>query len=135
MTPQRWFWMVTQSDASNRPVVLPHDKGLYNAAGSADNQNNPQGYVGNMLGLPIMVDPNIPSNLGAGTNQDVIIVAKMDDLWLWEGNLKAQAFEQTFAQNMSLFVRLYNYMAFQPGRYPKAVSTINGTGLISPAGF
>jgi hypothetical protein len=85
-----------------------------------------------MLGLPVYVDATIPTNLGAGTNQDFIMVARMADLILWESNVRAEAFQQTYAQNLSVFVRLYNYFSFQAGRYPKSISLINGTGLTTP---
>jgi hypothetical protein len=94
-----------------------------------------QGYVGTMLGLPVYVDALIPTNIGAGTNQDRIIVARFADLRLYEGNVRAEAFPQTYANQLSVFVRLYNYASFQPARYPKSISVIDGVGLVAPAGF
>lgn len=82
-----------------------------------------------MAGVDIYLDANIPTNLGAGTDQDRVIVLKADDLRLWESHIRAEAFQQTFAQNLSVFVRLYNYIAFQAARYPQSISVINGTGL------
>lgn len=136
MHPRRWYWLVGQTDAQNRPLVLPHSLGTMNALGSADSINTTQGIVGEMLGLPVVVDPNIPTNLADAkatptSVADAIVVGKFDDAWLWEGNLKAQAFEQTFAQNLSLFVRLYNYISFQPARYPGAFGVV--TKLTDPA--
>lgn len=133
MHPRRWWWLSTQTDSNNRPAVLPASNGLYNAAGIMAADQQPEGVVGDLLGLPVVTDANIPTNLGgtAGT-QDVIVVAKFDDLWLWEGQVKAEAFEQTYAQNLSLFVRLYNYLSFQPGRYAQSISTVTGTGLVAP---
>lgn len=136
MTPQRWYWMVSQSDNSGRPFVVPRDHGPNNAITSAGDSNVVQGVVGDLLGIPVVIDPNVPATLGpagAGAIQDVIVLAKWDDLFLWEGQVKAQAFEQTYANQLSLFLRLYNYMSFQPGRYPKAIGTITGTGLNTPA--
>lgn len=132
MTPSRWLWCATQSDANGRPLVVPLAGGPMNVMGNLDNQV-PQGLVGHMLGLPVFCDPNIVSNLGTGTNQDEVIVARMADLWLWEGTVRAEAFQQTYAQNMSLYVRLYNYISFQPGRYPQSISVIGGTGLTAPS--
>jgi HK97 family phage major capsid protein len=131
MHPRRWAWAETQSDAQGRPLVVPLAGGPMNVMGNLDQQAS-QGLVGSMLGLPVYVDALIPINLGAGTNQDEIIVAKMDDLWLWEGQIRAEAFQQTYAQNMSVFVRLYNYASFQPGRYPQSICGITGTGAVTP---
>jgi len=132
MHPRRWAWALAQSDTSNRPLIVPQAQGPNNAAG----QPGPimaQGYVGEMLGLPVYTDANLPTNVGAGTNQDVILIARMSDVYLWEGNVRAEAFEQTYAQQLSLFVRLYNYVSFQPGRYPKALAAVTGTGSVTPA--
>lgn len=134
MHPRRWNWALGQVDSSTRPVLLENQYGLFNGVGKQDNEGV-QGVVGSILGLPVVVDSRVPTNLGAGTNQDPVVVAKFDDLWLWEGNVRAEAFEQTFANNLSLFVRLYNYMSFQGARFPASISVINGTGLVAPAGY
>jgi HK97 family phage major capsid protein len=131
MHPSRWAWCLSQSDASSRPLVTPR-AGAYNPLGAMDGTAS-EGLVGEMLGLPVYVDATIPTNLGAGTNQDYILVARMSDLVLWESNVRAEAFQQTYAQNMSVFVRLYNYFSFQAGRYPQSISLINGTGLTTPS--
>lgn len=131
MHPRRWAWALAQSDSANRPMVVPSGQGPNNAAGTPG-PIAAQGYVGEMMGLPVFTDANLPINVGAGTNQDVILVARMSDIYLWEGSVRAEAFEQTFAQNLSLFVRLYNYVSFQPGRYPKSIGVVTGTGSVTP---
>jgi HK97 family phage major capsid protein len=132
MHPRRWAWALAQSDSSNRPMVVPQGQGPFNAAGQPG-AIAAEGYVGEMLGLPVYADANLPTNLGTGTNQDVILVMRASDVFLWEGNVRAEAFEQTYAQQLSLFVRLYNYVSFQPGRYPKAIAAVTGTGSVTPA--
>jgi HK97 family phage major capsid protein len=136
MSPSRWYWMVAQSDNSGRPLVVPRDHGPNNAITAGGDTNVAQGVVGDLLGIPVVIDPNVPQNLGGAAPaniQDVIVLAKWDDLFLWEGQVRAQAFEQTYANQLSLFLRLYNYMSFQPGRYPRSIGTITGTGLVTPA--
>jgi HK97 family phage major capsid protein len=132
MHPTRWAWCVAQLDGQSRPLVVPNAGGPFNAVGNLS-ENASQGFVGSMMGLPIYVDATLPTNLGTGTNQDAIIVARMADLMLWESNVRAEAFPQTYANQMSIFVRLYNYMSFQPARFPQSISTINGTGLTAPS--
>jgi HK97 family phage major capsid protein len=132
MHPVRWAWMLTQSDSSNRPLVTPR-AGAFNALGVAGEVAS-QGLVGEMLGLPVYVDATIPTNGGAGTNQDTIIIARLSDLMQWESNVRAEAFQQTYANQMSVFIRMYNYMSFQAGRYPASISTVTGTGLANAAG-
>jgi HK97 family phage major capsid protein len=134
MHPRRWNWLLAQSDSSNRPLVVPNAQAPMNSLASQGELAS-QGYVGTMLGLPVYVDALIPTNIGAGTNQDRIIVARFADLRLYEGNVRAEAFPQTYANQLSVFVRLYNYASFQPARYPKSISVIDGVGLVAPAGF
>lgn len=131
MHPRRWAWALAQSDTSNRPMVVPAGQGPNNAAGMPG-PLAAQGLVGDMIGLPVYTDANLPVNLGAGTNQDVILMARMSDVYLWEGTVRAEAFEQTYAAQLSLFVRLYNYVSFQAGRYPKALAAVTGTGSVTP---
>ncbi|MDH6123437.1 phage major capsid protein [Kitasatospora sp. GP82] len=131
MHPRRWWWIVSAVDTANRPLVVPNAMNPMNALAVFDD-NVAQGLAGSILGLPVYLDPLLPTTLGAGTNQDEVIVAKMDDLWSWEGNVRAETFEQTYAGQLSVLCRLYNYASFQAGRYPQSIATISGTGLIAP---
>jgi HK97 family phage major capsid protein len=132
MHPVRWAYLVAQTDTQGRPLVLPAAN-AYNPA-ATNGEVASQGYVGTLLGLPVYVDALIPTNLtaGAGTNEDAVIVARMADLMAWEGNVKAEAFPQTYANQLSVFIRLYNYMSFQPARYPKSISVVTGKNLGAP---
>ncbi|MGW3024789.1 phage major capsid protein [Streptomyces sp. NPDC001221] len=129
MHPRRFAWALAQVDGSNRPVIVPAAGGAFNAPGLLGPDLNAEGPVGTLAGLPVYLDPNIPTNLGAGTNEDRIIVLKADDVFAWEGNIRAEAFPQTYANQLSLFLRVYNYAAFQAARYPSSISVISGTGL------
>lgn len=133
MHPRRWAWLVAQADSQGRPLVVPHAGGPFNAMATPGEVAS-QGYVGTMQGLPVYVDALIPTNLTAdtGTGEDAVIVGRFADLMLWESHIRAEAFEQTYAQNMSVFIRLYNYASFQPARYPKSLSVITGKGLQAP---
>jgi HK97 family phage major capsid protein len=130
MHPSRWAWFLAAVDSSGRPYVVPNGP-AQNPVATQDGVQ-PQGPVGSLQGLPVYVDPSIPTNLGAGTNQDPIIVARTSDLYLWEGTPKAEAFREPLAANLSVLLRFYNYAAVQFGRYPKSISVINGTGLVAP---
>jgi hypothetical protein len=133
MHPNRWAWCLEALDSSGRPVILADDNGLVNAAGiSTGGDAAAQGVVGSILNVPVVTDNQIPVNGGAGTNQDSVIVGRFPDAWFWEDNVKAEAFPATFASNLSLFLRLYSYIALQPARYPKSFSVISGTGLVAP---
>ncbi|MEB0264366.1 phage major capsid protein [Cryobacterium sp. 10I5] len=130
MHPRRWAWAAVQVDGANRAVILPAAGGPLNASGISST-GAAQGVVGEMFGLPVVIDPNVPTNLGAGTNQDPILIVKADDSWLYESSIRAEVFPQTYASQNSLYARVYNYMALAH-RLPQSVAVINGTGLITP---
>jgi len=130
MHPRRWAWCAVQVDSANRAVILPSDNGPLNASGIQAN-GAAQGVVGKMFGLPVIVDPNIPVNLGVSTNQDPIIVLKADDSWLYESTLQAQVFSETYSNQLGLFARVYAYFALAH-RLPQSIAVINGTGLVAP---
>jgi hypothetical protein len=84
------------------------------------------------LGLPVYVDANIPTNVGAGTNEDRIWVGRFADGWLCEGTLRVESFPETKADQLTALLRIYNYMAFTFARYPQSFSIVSGSGLVSP---
>jgi len=132
MHPRRWAWVASGVDTAGRPLVVPTGGGAVNAVGTGSPALDPAGPVGQLLGLPVYVDPNIPTTLGTGTNEDRIVIMRGEDLHLWEGIPRAEAFRDTKADQLGVFLRVYNYVALQPARYPKAISVVSGTGLATP---
>lgn len=134
MHPRRWYSLLSQVDGNGRPLVVPAAGSPMNTLAQAASDVVAQGYVGTFLGLPVYVDALIPltGTADSGTGEDVIIVCRASDLMLWESDIRAEAFQQTYANQMSVFVRLYNYGSFQAGRYPKSVSVITGSALAAP---
>lgn len=130
MHPRRWAWVLNALDQQNRPLVVPNGP-AFNQLATQDGVT-PQGIAGTLAGLPVKVDPNIPTNLGAGTNQDVVLVQRSDDLWLFESALQSASFDATYANQASILFRVLGYSAFIPNRYPKSIAVISGTGLVTP---
>lgn len=131
MHPRRWAWFTAAVDTAGRPLVIPMANMPQNVL-AAMGDVVAEGFVGMLQGLPVYQDPNIPINLGAGTNEDRIITARTDDIILFEGNPRAESFRETKADQLSVLLRFYNYAALHSARYPKAISVISGTGLITP---
>lgn len=132
MHPNRWGWMWAAQDSNGRPLFV------------GDAPMNPVGLgtaaeygqvVGSLNGLvPVITDAGIPTNLGAGT-EDAILVLRASDPILWEegnGLPRRLRFEETNGGKLSVKLVVYGYCAFTAGRYPTAVSKITGTGLIAP---
>lgn len=128
MHPRRWAWIETRTDAQSRPMVMPSANGPVNAMGIVSN-GAAQGVVGKMLGCDVIVDPNVP--ITVSTNQDVILVIRATDSWLYESTARIEVFPQTYANQLSLFARVYNYMALAH-RLPQSIAVVAGTGLTTP---
>jgi HK97 family phage major capsid protein len=136
MHPRRWAMFLGALDSSNRPLVVPDAMAgvqAFNSMASA-NATVPSGLVGQIQGLPVVVDPNIPTNLGTNTNQDVIIVTKRSDHLLFEvGSPTIAVYDGVLSGTLQVRVLAYGYFAFTFNRYAKATTIISGTGLVPPA--
>jgi hypothetical protein len=91
-----------------------------------------QGVVGQIGSLDVITDANIPTNLGAGTNQDPILVGVRGDLRVWESELQTDVFMEPYADSNGVLFRCFAYSSAIPGRYATSVAVINGTGSIAP---
>jgi HK97 family phage major capsid protein len=131
MAPRRWAWCLSAQDESKRPLITPYAP--QNAAGSTKGAVA-TGLVGDVQGLPVFVDPNIPTNLGAGTNEDRIIIVRRDELYVWEdpAGPYLETFRDVGSGTLQVRFRLHNYWAQLNARRPKAISVVSGTGLATP---
>jgi HK97 family phage major capsid protein len=130
MHPRRWAYLLAAVDSASRPLITLEGP-AYNALANAG-ALDAQGPVGNMLGLPVYTDPNIATNLGAGTNQDPVFVLRREDLYLYESSLRMQSFDATYADSAGVLFRAFAYSAAIPDRYGPSVNVVNGTGLVTP---
>ena len=96
-----------------------------NAAGVLEAVESQQ-VVGQVQGLPVVTDPNIPINFGGGTNQDPIYVMRAEDLWLWETGIRARVLPETLAGQLTVKLQVYSYIAFTAARYPASIVEISG---------
>lgn len=134
MTPSIWYWITSQLDSSNRPFVQIEPGSGFNILALQTGVGS-EGPVGRILGLPVLMDGNIPSNLGGGSNESRIITARTSDLYLWEGSLRTRVLTEVLSGTLQVRFQVYNYVAFMPDRLPKAIAVISGTGVIPQSGF
>lgn len=131
MHPRRWFWMTAALDPNGRPLVLPNAQMPQNSLAEVRDQVF-QGPVGNWHGLPVILDPHVLTNLGAGTNEDRIISTLTTDHILFEGALRTRALAEVLSGTLTVRLQLYRYVAFTAERYPAGIGVIAGTGLATP---
>lgn len=132
MHPRRWMALVSAVDSAGRPLVVPDGPAFNQLVGGANGVAAAQGRVGTMLGVPVYTDPSVPTNKGAGTNQDQVYVMVADDLWLYESQIQAASFDATYADQASILFRVLGYFAFLPNRFPASVAVLDGAGLVPP---
>lgn len=130
MSPRRWYWLESAVDSSGRPLVVPNGA-AYNPL-ALEGGVVPMGPVGTFHGLPVVIDPLVPTNLGAGTNQDIVYLLKTDDLVLLESAPQTQVFEQPYADSLGVLFRMYAYVATILNRHPESIGVLTGTGLVTP---
>ena len=131
MHPRRWYALASGVDGSQRPLVVPTAQAQNTFGTSGDVVA--EGPAGNILGLPVYLDPNIATNTGAGTNEDIIIISRFADAYLFEGTPKAEVFRETLSAEATVRFRLYNYVALTVERYVGTnTSIVSGTGLAAP---
>ena len=128
MHPRRWGWFLALLDNQQRPLFLPDANRPYNAAGILEEVASQQ-VVGSIQGLPVVTDHNIATNSGAGT-EDIVYVLRASDVVLWESGIRARVLPETKAQNLTVLLQLFGYVAFSAARYPQSVVEI--TGLTAP---
>ncbi len=133
MHPRRWASLLSALDSTGRPFV--NAVSPFNALASQNEggQAVSNGAVGNLQGLRVVVDPNIPTTIGAGTNEDVILVYASDEIFLFEeGAPRTRVFEDVGSGTLTVRLSCYGFYGIMAGRYPAGISLITGTGLVTP---
>lgn len=130
MHPRRWAFHLAALDNSDRPLITPYAP--QNALARFD-QVAPENVVGNLQGLTVFTDPNIPTNLGGGANEDAIIVTRLADNMLWETEPRTRVFESVGSNTLTVRLQVFGYVAYTSDRYGAAHTKITGSGLVPPS--
>jgi len=134
MHSRRWYWLNSQMTSTwpmlSQPGVATQ------AIGSNFAERYGRGVRGVLPnGTIVIVDNNVPTNIGAGTNEDEIYVAPSDECHLWEDPNAPQFIraEQTNAKSLGVDLVLYGYLAYSFRRFANSHQKVQGTGLVTPA--
>jgi HK97 family phage major capsid protein len=132
MHSRRWYWMQNAMGTSYPLITQPGVVAQTLGANYAEAYGRGvRGILPN--GTPVIVDNNISTALGAGTNEDEIYLVDRQECHLWE-DPDAPVYiraEQPKAANLGVLLVVYGYYAFTFQRQPHA-RKIAGTGLITP---
>ncbi|HEY6597558.1 MAG TPA: hypothetical protein VI011_26180 [Asanoa sp.] len=80
-------------------------------------------------GLTVVVDNNIHTNLGAGTNDDTILMLASQEVHLWEERDAPVSIRvvQAAAGSLGVLLVVHGCFAYTPGRYASNPGKITGT--------
>ncbi|MFF7521243.1 hypothetical protein [Streptomyces pseudovenezuelae] len=133
MHSRRWYWLQNAMGSTwpmiSQPGIVQQTLGANYATTYG---SGVRGVLPN--GTPVIVDNNIATNLGAGTNEDEIYLVDRQECHLWEdpnAPMYIRA-EQTKAASLGVLMVVYGYFAYTHARYAQA-RKIAGTGLVTPA--
>jgi HK97 family phage major capsid protein len=129
MHPRRWGWITAALDSQTRPLVVPSGS-AFNAAATFQSAAK-EGQVGELQGLPVYGDSNVATNLGGGT-EDQIVVFHGPSVLLLESPIRTRIMQEVLSGTLTLRFQLFAYVNLFAGRYPTSISTIGSTGLIAP---
>ncbi len=132
MHSRRWNWMMSQvttawpmiSQPTLDPRVMGENIGARYGAGARGTLPN---------GLVVIVDNNISTTLGGGT-EDEIYVVPTSECHLWE-DAQAPLFiraEQAAAASLGVLMVLYGYFAYSFRRFANGMGKVSGAGLAAP---
>jgi HK97 family phage major capsid protein len=140
MHSRRWNWMAS-TIGSTWPLIgganVPAQQAAIIPVGGNEYGSGVRAILPN--GLKVIVDNNVPTNLGASTNQDEVYVVASQEVHLWEdpataGGTYIRA-EQPKAAQLGVLLVLYGYAAYTVRRYTNNPGKLAGSGLVAPAGF
>lgn len=132
MHSRRWYWLQSQL-TSTWPMFGQPGVGIQQG-GINYGEVYGSGFRGILpSGVPVIVDNNIATNLGAGTNEDEIYFISRSEAHLWEDPTAPMLIrtEATKAANLQVLLVVYGYFAYTFARRAHA-QKINGTGLVTP---
>ena len=132
MHSRRWYWL--QQGLSTSWPLIAQPGAMAQMLGENYGEVYGRGVRGVLPnGTAVIVDNNIATNLGAGTNEDEIYTVDRMECHLWE-DPQAPLFiraEQAAAASLGVLLVVYGFFGFTHTRYAQA-RKVNGTGLITP---
>jgi HK97 family phage major capsid protein len=139
--PRRANSWAYAADTTARPLFTPAKYGQYNQVGTNEVSPQAQGIAGELYGLPVIKDANMPTACNGftgtalnltGSTQDPVVVLDESQMWLWEGPLRMRALPEVLSGTLQIRYQVYAYSAFMGHRFPTAISVLAGAGLAAP---
>jgi hypothetical protein len=137
MHSRRWYWLAKEM-TSTWPMINSLNLPVQAAGQSSPTSTYGSGVRGVLPnGLLVVVDNNVGTTKGAGTEDEIYVVPQRE-CHLWEDGAGAPTFiraEQPNAASLGVLLVIYGYFAYTLQRYANATQKVSGTGLIAPTGM
>ena len=130
MHPRTWGRIAKHRDANGAYVYSQGNYGTRTAADNLPGYGAGQTPRGELFGLPVYTTANVPTNLGATTNESRVIVGNFSEALILDrqGITLDSSGHVFFTTNQTIF-RAEERLGFTAARYPKAFNVIGGAGL------
>lgn len=122
MHSRRWYWICAAMTTTNTTAIP--------VTATPPRSDSP--FVGSVAGLGVLLDDNLPTNLGTGTNEDRVLVLRPVDLVVAESELRVSTSMQAAASTFAAAKTGFRYVVATAGRHPGGVGVLTGTGLVDP---
>jgi hypothetical protein len=83
-------------------------------------------------GVRLVSTAQIPTTLGAGTNEDAVLALDPQAVRLHRAPPRFKVYPQVGSSTATVRVQVYGYFAANTARQPKAIGKLTGTGLAAP---
>lgn len=133
MHSRRWNWLASQVE-STRPFVSSEGMPVQTNGMILTNEYGPAVRAKLSSGLLVVVDNNIATNLGGGTEDEIYVVPQRE-CHLWEDPAAPMFIraEQPAAASLGVLLVAYAYFGYTFQRYPSgAMAKVGGTGCVTP---
>jgi hypothetical protein len=83
-------------------------------------------------GAEVIETQGVPTNLGAGTNEDAIVAMALAETPVFIGPIRFEVDPGVLSGNLQVRIYAFAYVALVGARLPASIGKLNGTGLITP---
>jgi hypothetical protein len=130
---RRWFWLQAQM-TSTWPLIGQPGIGAQSAGQNYATRYG-AGYAGVLPnGSAVVLDNNIATNLGTGTNEDEAYTLDPGECHLWEDSSAPMLIraEEALSNKLQVQLVVFGFYAFTHARVPH-VQKVGGTGMVTPS--
>jgi len=126
ISPRRVAWLMS-SLQSEIPVFAP--------GGAAPAPAGAPWDLGQLLGMRIIADGNVPTTYGAGTNAEIGMALLLPEDLYYTESAQYWTFKQALSAKLVYRFEVASFAYYWPTRRPQSIATVQGTAFAPPSGY